>query len=327
MAGEMVITPIEKLKMVPAINTRDENITQSPVNGKPDIQEGIWSKESSVRTSKHFSENASVLVTIIFGKFADTELFFFVKLIFIAFVLWWAFLDIEACINYALKTTNDHNDIRFLIDKKIVENFISYEWLNKRSFRLWWCWTTYILRIRLFNNLCISWFIIIKSDIWILLTFFGHREERNINSFEKFAVAIHQQFNMDLEDDFEVLILTSELSQVRDVHLHEFNELLSDKADLTLQAKYNSIDQLWVFEDVDALLLGISGLVAITLVIKLTALEVALVENQIQKINNINLHRIVLPFNDMVERINQWLDDSVSYFGWDGWILYVLLEK
>jgi len=74
-------------------------------------------------------------------------------------------------------------------------------------------------------------------------------------------------------------------------------------------------------------LLGISGLVAITLVIKLTALEVALVENQIQKINNINLHRIVLPLNDMVERINQWLDDSVSYFGRDGWILYVLLEK
>ena len=192
MSGEMVITPIEKLKMVPAINTRDENITQSSVNWKPDIQEGIWSKESSVRTSKHFSEDASVLITIIFGKFADTELFFFVKLIFIAFVLWWAFLDIEACINYALKTTNDHNDIRFLIDEKIVENFISYEWLNKRSFRLWWCWTTYILRIRLFNNLCISWFIIIKSDIWILLTFFGNREERNINSFEKFAVAIHQ---------------------------------------------------------------------------------------------------------------------------------------
>ena len=132
---------------------------------------------------------------------------------------------------------------------------------------------------------------------------------------------------MDLEDDFEVLILTSELSQVWDIHLHEFNEFLSDKADLTLQAENNSIDQLWVFEDVDALLLGISGLVAITLVIKLTALEVALVENQIQKINNINLHRIVLPLNDMVERINQWLDDSVSYFGRDGWILYVLLEK
>ena len=72
---------------------------------------------------------------------------------------------------------------------------------------------------------------------------------------------------MDLEDDFEVLIFTSELSQVRDVHLNEFNELLSDKADLTLQAENNSIDQFWVFEDIDALLLGISGLVAITLVI------------------------------------------------------------
>ena len=36
-ASEVIVAPIEKLKMVPAVNARDQNIAQSSVNGQSDI--------------------------------------------------------------------------------------------------------------------------------------------------------------------------------------------------------------------------------------------------------------------------------------------------
>lgn len=131
---------------------------------------------------------------------------------------------------------------------------------------------------------------------------------------------------MYLKDDFKVLILTSKLSQIWNIHLYELNEFLTDETYLTLQSQNNGINKLWVFEDVDTFLLGITGLVAITLVIKHTALEVALVEDQIKKINDIDLHSKILPFYNMVERVDQWLYDSMGDFSRDRWILYILLE-
>jgi hypothetical protein len=57
------------------------------------------------------------------------------------------------------------------------------------------------------------------------------------------------------------------------------------------------------------------------------SLKVALIENEIQEIDNIDLHCMILLFNDMIECLDQRLDNDVRNLVGDAAVLLDLLQN
>ena len=81
---------------------------------------------------------------------------------------------------------------------------------------------------------------LVEPDVAVL-AFLRGGEEGDIDTFEQPAVAIHQKLDVNLEDLFEILVLSRELSKIGNVY-NKFDKFLSNKADITLKSQNDSID-------------------------------------------------------------------------------------
>ena len=116
----------------------------------------------------------------------------------------------------------------------------------------------------------------------------------------------------------------SELLEVRHVHLDELDVLHSDEADVALQAFNDTAYELPVPEDVHA---HESTVLVNSLVLTLLALQVAVVQDQVQQVDDVDLHRMVIRLDAPVKRLDERLHDQVSHFIGDSRLLVDLLQQ
>lgn len=116
------------------------------------------------------------------------------------------------------------------------------------------------------------------------------------------AETVHQHLDMSTKHIHEALILFCESPKVWHIHLNKLDKLLSNETDVTLESKYYSSNELRVLEYGNALVSALFLVVLVALsILVVVALEVALVQDQIKQIYNVDLHCIVL-FLDYMEK-------------------------
>jgi hypothetical protein len=109
MSSEMIILPVEQGQVVPAVNARNENARELVIDHLFYFGENVWRKVRSLSTTEQAKE-ASLLVCCLTLELGNPSLLIFIELVeFCEFLVVWVsvFLDIKACIDDALQTSDD----------------------------------------------------------------------------------------------------------------------------------------------------------------------------------------------------------------------------
>ena len=115
--------------------------------------------------------------------------------------------------------------------------------------------------------------------------------------------------------------------QVRHVHLHELYILQSHKADVTLKTTLDRLEKLHVLRRsrkravrVPSCRLEVSHAERSAvdheralLLVRRVALDAAVVQDQLEQIDDVDLHRMVLALDKTRERVHERLHDQVRY--------------
>ena len=122
----------------------------------------------------------------------------------------------------------------------------------------------------------------------------------------------------------EVLVVFGKLLQVRNVHLDELDVPDSDETDVTLETFDDRVDEQLVFEDPHAHLCAVNRS---PILLDNLALDVALVQNEIQQVDDVDLHRMVLSLDGPIQRLDEWLYYDMSHLVGNRGLLTDLFEQ
>lgn len=120
MPRKVIISPVKKTKMVPAMDTGNKHLSQLLVNGFLNLCKVILAEVSSFTSTKDASEEPLLLVFIL----ADFDLvlsFFINGFVDVLFFVIAFGLNVEACTNDDLKSSQDLNDVSFLINHQVIK--------------------------------------------------------------------------------------------------------------------------------------------------------------------------------------------------------------
>ena len=107
----------------------------------------------------------------------------------------------------------------------------------------------------------------------------------------------------------ERLIVFGKLSEIWNEHFHEFDEFLSDKTNITLKTQDERLDENGIGKDDDA----VSPLVfSRHFFVSEIVLEIAVVQDKVEEVDDVDLHGVVLFLCHLVECLDQWLDDDMG---------------
>ena len=149
------------------------------------------------------------------------------------------------------------------------------------------------------------------------------REIGYIDALQQHTEAVYELLNVQFELVNESLVVLRELAKIWYKHFHELNKFLPDKTHIALEPQDEWLNENRIGKDGNTLF----SLVFRHLLVSVIVLEVAVIQDKVEEVDDVDLHGVVLFLCDLVECLDQWLDYNVSNSVRNLTILFNLLQN